>query len=176
MIAVDQSKSMFVPRFRPNPSDITRRHRLEICVGGGINFSFGYKKYLFLSLKQYPGAADLVLTQLFEIIFASITSNTGACRSRVLHIHADNTAKENKNQWMLAFCGWLLLLGWFDRIRVSFLIAGHTYNEIDSVIFAALHKQANFQGSVTIFDVLMKFWPHLPKDTTPVWIESIYDW
>jgi hypothetical protein len=174
MMCVDQSKSIFLPRFRPPLAAVTRKHRLELRVGGGLNFSNGNQKYLYVSLASWETTADLVCTQLLEMIVASITSKGSACRSRRLHIHADNSGKENKNQWVIAFCGWLLWLGWFDEAELSFLVVGHTANEDDSVVFSPLHKHAGFATCLSLYDVLKKARQSMSDDTHFIVVDSIW--
>jgi hypothetical protein len=170
---VDQSKSIFTPRTRPPISQMSRRHRLEVRVGGGINFSIG-ANYIFFSLAAWPAAGDLVMTQTFEMIHASVTSESPASRARTLRIHVDGTSKENKHQWLWAFCGWLLQLGWYDVIAVTFLPVGHTENKVDSLVFSRMHKHATFQGVQSLFDVVTKAATHLPKPHHIVIIDSLY--
>jgi hypothetical protein len=174
-VAVDQSKSVYVPRFRPPIAVCTRKHRLEIKVGGGINFSFNNIKYIFFNLASWGSNVDLVLTQLFEMIWASVTADHSVARSRTLHIHADNCVRENKNQVTFAFCAWMLHLNWFDEVLLSFLLVGHTGNEIDSVIFSSMHKHASFENMLTFFDVALKASQHLPRPRQMVVIDSIYN-
>lgn len=173
MLSVDQSKSIFAPRTRPPISGMSRRHRLEVRVGGGINFSTR-QNYIFFSLAAWPAAGDLAMTMIFEMAYASITSESPTSRARSLRIHVDGTSKEHKHQWLWAFCGWLLSLGWYDEVIVTFLVVGHTENEVDSVIFSRMHKHATFQGVESFFDVVTKAATHLPKPHHIVIVDSLY--
>jgi hypothetical protein len=152
---------------------MSRRHRLEVRVGGGINFSTG-ANYIFFSLAAWPAAGDLVMTQIFEMVHASVTSESPASRARSLRIHIDSTSKENRHQWMWAFGGWMLQLGWYDVVEVTFLVVGHTENKVDSLIFSRMHKHATFQGVQSVFDVVTKAATHLPKPHHIVIIDSLY--
>jgi hypothetical protein len=51
--------------------------------------------------------------------------------ARVLFVQLDNTTTENKNHMLLAFLSLLVELGYFERIIVSFLVVGHTHEDID---------------------------------------------
>lgn len=176
MLCVDQSKPIFIPRLRPPLGGLTRKHRLEVRAGGGIAFSFDNTKYLFLSLASWSTTADVVITQLFEMISATVTADHAACRSRHLHIHADNAGKENKNQYIFAFLGWLLLLRWYDTAELSFLVVGHTANEDDSLVFSPMHKHASFESIMTLFDLIMKIQQSLGTQSEVCIIESLYNW
>jgi len=43
----------------------------------------------------------------------------------------DNTAKDNKNKYVLAFAGWLAFRRFFRRVHVGCLSVGHTHEDID---------------------------------------------
>ena len=62
----------------------------------------------------------------------------------VLRIQADNCRRENKNKYMFAYCASLVALGYFREVRLSFLIVGHTHEDIDqqfSIISGVLNRQ-----------------------------------
>ena len=48
-----------------------------------------------------------------------------------LKIQALNTIRENKNIYMFSMCATLVGLGFFQKVHLCFLIAGHTYEDID---------------------------------------------
>ena len=48
-----------------------------------------------------------------------------------LHIQADNCSQEKKNKYMFAFCACFVALGHFREVQLSFLIVGHTHDDID---------------------------------------------
>jgi hypothetical protein len=59
-------------------------------------------------------------------------------------LQLDNTSKENKNQFVLAWLQTLVDTGVFETIYVSFLPVGHTHEDIDqrfSVVSRALRKE-----------------------------------
>ena len=49
----------------------------------------------------------------------------------ILCIQADNCARENKNKFLLGLCATLVGLGYFEEVRVGFLLVGHTHSDID---------------------------------------------
>ena len=48
-----------------------------------------------------------------------------------LRIQTDNCTRENKNIYMFALCATLVGLGFFQEVELSFLIVGHTHEDID---------------------------------------------
>eukprot|EP00808_Paulinella_micropora_P021766 g66951.t1 len=136
-----------------------RKSKLEVNFGGGINFSISQEnhiKYFFVYFSHFTKDANLVLTQLFFMIWAQLTSDFAASRSAELRIHVDNTAAENKNQWLFSFAGWLLLLLLFKKVFLTFLPVGHTGNEVDSSVFGSVKDKCKmvpgflwFEGKIS---------------------------
>lgn len=62
-----------------------------------------------------------------------------------LFIQADNCWRENKNQTVFAFCAWLVAHNLFKEVRFSFLIKGHTHEDIDQ-LFVALATYLKTRG------------------------------
>jgi hypothetical protein len=49
----------------------------------------------------------------------------------ILYIQANNCAWENKNKFLFGLCATLVGLGYFEEVRVGFLLVGHTHFDID---------------------------------------------
>ena len=80
-----------------------------------------------------------VVTSLAKVL-DDVRSRKGSLPP-VLRIQADNYGRENKNKYMFAYCASLVALGYFREVRLSFLIVGHTHEDIDqqfSIIFGVL--------------------------------------
>lgn len=54
-------------------------------------------------------------------------------RQIVLHIQADNCSKECKNNCLLRHCAWQVALRRLKATQISFLISGHSHEDIDSL-------------------------------------------
>ena len=98
LLAVDQSLSRYLPRLSPPPTKLVRQHRLELRVGGGIDFSADNNHILFFSLASFPKDTNLILTQLWSMIVAAKGSARPVSQARRLRVQMDNCAAENKNQ------------------------------------------------------------------------------
>eukprot|EP00808_Paulinella_micropora_P014789 g52101.t1 len=156
-IAVDQTTlEQGIPSHHPPKKLFDRKNKLEVNFGGGINFSISQEnhiKYFFVYFSHFTKDANLVLTQLFFMIWVQLTSDFAASRSAELRIHVDNTAAENKNQWLFSFAGWLLLLLLFKKVFLSFLPVGHTGNEVDSSVFGSVKDKCKVSDIVCLFDI-----------------------
>ena len=51
----------------------------------------------------------------------------------VLFLQIDNWWRENKNNYVFAFCALLVELGVFRKVKVGFLIVGHTHEDVDQL-------------------------------------------
>ena len=62
----------------------------------------------------------------------------------LLRIQADNCDRENQIKYVFGLCATLVGLGYFSEVQLSFLIVGHTHEDIDqrfSVISGVLKRQ-----------------------------------
>lgn len=66
----------------------------------------------------------------------------------------DNTCKENKNNLMVKYLGFLVHHGVFDEVRVLFLLVGHTHSVIDQR-FSVISRELSAQDAYTL-DQLVK--------------------
>ena len=56
-----------------------------------------------------------------------------------LYLQLDNSTKDNKNKYLMAFLSFLTARGVFKEIQVGFLLVGHTHEDIDAY-FSHLSK------------------------------------
>ena len=86
--------------------------------------------------------SNQVITSIMNVI-NDVRDRRGGLLPLVLCIQADNCGRENKNQYMFAFCASLVGLGYFAEVYLSFLLVGHTHKDIDqrfSVISSTLKR------------------------------------
>ena len=51
----------------------------------------------------------------------------------VLYVQLDNTTRENKNSTVFSYLSMLVERGIFKKIKVNFLLVGHTHDHIDQM-------------------------------------------
>lgn len=56
-----------------------------------------------------------------------------------LTLQLDNSGKDNKNQMVMAFYRELVSRGVFEKIQMSFLMVGHTHQDIDALFYRVSH-------------------------------------
>ncbi len=89
----------------------------------------GVAFYTFLTFPTYVHASGLTWTG-FLCVLESLRK-AGRPIPPILFLQLDNAGRDNKNQFALAFLGYMVHVGIFKRIYVNFLPVGHTHGEID---------------------------------------------
>ena len=87
-------------------------HRTHIT--GVINHAYGGSD--FIDLCRWPHDANLVLSALMNVI------SRRELLPDVLYLQLDNTARENKNQYVMGFLALLVEMGVFKEVSSFFLI------------------------------------------------------
>jgi len=140
-LIIDYSNPLPLPTHSPVPKAwMHYGNRFTMVLGGLIDHSHG--KHLFLHPQPFwPKDANLVISTLFHHIRARLLTNTTPnTRPSVLYLQADNCAAENKNVYMLAFLSLLVSLDVFQEVYLSFLLVGHTHEDIDQLFSTAQTK------------------------------------
>jgi hypothetical protein len=73
----------------------------------------------------------VTIQALFDTLVQLMEDNDWAKLPEVLYLQLDNTTKQNKGRYLLAFLALLVEAGTFRKIIVSFLPVGHTHEDID---------------------------------------------
>jgi hypothetical protein len=96
----------------------------------------------------------------------------------VLRIQADNCGRENKNIYVLGLYATLVALGFFKEIQLSFLIVGHTHEDIDqcfSSISSAL-KHRDIDSMKELLHVIRSRPTHTEPFVHAEHLECIRNW
>ena len=73
-----------------------------------------------------------------------------------LYLQLDNSAKDNKNPYLMAFLSMLTARGVFKEIQVGFLLVGHTHEDIDAY-FSHLSKALKSKNTFVVADLMKAF-------------------
>ena len=73
-----------------------------------------------------------------------------------LFLQLDNSAKDNKNRYVIAFCSLLTTRRVFKEVTLGFLIFGHTHEDID-VHFSYLSKLLKMKNTYVLADLMKTF-------------------
>ena len=73
-----------------------------------------------------------------------------------LFLQLDNSAKDNKNRYVMAFCLLLTAQRIFKEVTVGFLVVGHTHEDIDAH-FSYLSKLLKMKNTYVLADLMKAF-------------------
>jgi hypothetical protein len=77
---------------------------------------------------------------------------------QVLYLQLDNTSHENKNQIVFGYLSMLDELGIFQKVKVGFLLVGHTHDHIDQMFnhFSVTLKRENVVSLPSLIECIKK--------------------
>jgi hypothetical protein len=75
---------------------------------------------------------------------------------RKLFLQLDNSAKDNKNKFVMAFYSLLTARHIFKEVMVGFLVVGHTHEDIDAY-FSYLSKLVKRRNTYVLADLMKAF-------------------
>ncbi|XP_046582541.1 uncharacterized protein LOC124289914, partial [Haliotis rubra] len=89
-----------------------------------------------------PGDANVTCTVLLYVLSRIAQLNHGHL-PETLYLQADNSPKDNKNKTVLYFLALLVKLKIFKKVKLSFLMVGHTHEDVDQLfsVFARELRQ-----------------------------------
>ncbi|XP_062621696.1 uncharacterized protein LOC134283269 [Saccostrea cucullata] len=122
---MDQSKTA-IPHFVHASKFTSSMWKLRTHLVGVIIHGIGI--YGFFDLFEYSHSTNLTLSILLSVFYSLRDS-----MPNVLYLQMDNCARENKNRYLLAFFCFLVEVGLFRKIKISFLMVGHTHEDVDQV-------------------------------------------
>jgi hypothetical protein len=74
----------------------------------------------------------------------------------ILYLQVDNTCKQNKSRFLMAYLGELIRAGVFREVYVSFLPVGHTHEDIDQM-FSRFAMGIRVRDTVTMEEMISVF-------------------
>ena len=164
---MDQSKTN-LPHFGPNPSKSMntiwriKTHLTGVIVHGQRD-AYGY-----FDLGQYPHDSNMTISILMNVLNAYETLPP------TLYLQLDNCGRENKNRFVLAFLSMLVERGIFRKVKLGFLMVGHTHEDIDQMFSCyARHLQRN--KAITMDALVAGFEAAYSPRPTGIIVEKVWD-
>ncbi|KAL3682798.1 hypothetical protein R1sor_000820 [Riccia sorocarpa] len=93
----------------------------------------------------------------------------------VFMLQMDNSAKDNKNVHVLAFCSELVIRGVFETVGVNFLMVGHTHEDVD-VLFSKVSAQTINKDVLTLPALMAEIWDSETMHPVPLLLEEVADY
>ncbi|XP_019628130.1 PREDICTED: uncharacterized protein LOC109472715 [Branchiostoma belcheri] len=170
---MDQEATL-LPHYAQTTKDDHGLWRLKTQVTGAL--SHGERKcYARVDHMQYPHDTNLTLNFLTDILVQAAEEKEGHLPP-VLYIQMDNKAGECKNRWILAYCCALVHLDIVKKVKVSYLMVGHTHEDIDQ-LFSKIQSLLRRKSATTmdaLLQVIEESYTPKPKATT-IHANSMFD-
>jgi len=94
---------------------------------------------------------------------------------RRLHLQLDNTSKDQKNKYFLAFIAFLVASSVFDTIELMFLQPGHTHEDVDQM-FSCFARRLQAHPAYTIPDLMDCLETSYTPQPEVVLVDSVIDY
>ena len=122
----DQSR-FHLPHFRRKSHETAGGAKIGLHLMGCL--AHGRASYAFTVLPHVKQGANATIHVLHRVLLD--TYRREGRLPDVLYLQLDNTTKQCKNKYVMAWCGLLVTWGVFREVLVSFLPVGHTHEDID---------------------------------------------
>ncbi|XP_066926716.1 uncharacterized protein [Clytia hemisphaerica] len=119
---MDQQK-LLLPRLNNLSKAFSDAFKLKTHLTGALDH--GQKPFCKLDLFQWPHDSNLTLN-ILVLILSRRTSLPDT-----LYLQMDNCYRECKNQYVVSFLALLVHLEVFKKIKLNFMMKGHTHDDID---------------------------------------------
>lgn len=170
---MDQNTTM-VPRIRQTVKNIEHRFvKTHLC--GALVHGIGLYCDVWFGAHHKHDSNQVVSTLLHVI--GDVLRRKGFLPP-TLRIQADNCTRENKNIYMFAMCATLVGLGFFQEVELSFLIVGHTHEDIDqrfSCISNTL-KRSDVNSLKEMFTLIERGTSPTEAFVSVRLLENVWDW
>ncbi|GBG82102.1 hypothetical protein CBR_g34382 [Chara braunii] len=135
---MDQSKSV-LPHFTEVPKDskLKEGNFVKVHVVGAKVPGLSSNASATVFFDNFKSDSNCMLIVLHRQI-----SQLPVPFPSVLYLTLDNTSKENKNKFVLSYLVFLVKMRVFSKVKLNFLLVGHTHEDIDQMFSCFSRKQA----------------------------------
>jgi len=124
---MDQKKTL-LPHFVRTPKKLQEENFIQFHLVGCMVFNEKMFPRVFFTTPNIHNDANLTITIIHDVV-----THWSGILPEVLYLQLDNTSRENKNQVLFGYLNMLVELGIFKKIKVGFLLVGHTHDHIDQM-------------------------------------------
>lgn len=165
-------KTTAVPHFVRDSKTSNGAWKLLTHVTGAIVHGRG--QHCYVDVNEVPHDSNLSIMVLLLIL-----QRYADQLPKVLYLQMDNCGRENKNKYVFAFLCLLVELEVFEKVKVSFLMVGHTHEDIDQM-FSRISTRINRLNIYTLDDLIKQVPLAFQKaNTTAERLSGVYntrDW
>ena len=165
------------PYFREKTSSSQSMWKVGLHVMGAI--VHGRLAYCYTILDTVPLGGNVTIDILHRVLAAEFDKNGDL--PPVLYLQLDNTSRQCKNKYVMAWLAYLVHIGVFKEVYVSFLPKGHTHEDIDQMFsrIAAYLRKHDCPSPRAFLDCIRSAYTY--KKTVPTvehltHVANISDW
>lgn len=125
---MDQKKTR-LPHWPRPPKSIDESCLVQLHVVGCLVFNGELHSRVFLNYPNLHNDGNLTVTILQRVLNEWEQRPGGL--PPVFYLQLDNTSRENKNNLLMTYLHMLVKKKVFKKIKVGFLLVGHTHDQID---------------------------------------------
>ena len=133
---MDQKKTR-LPHWPRPPKNVDESSLIQLHLVGCLVTCVQKQAMVFLNYPTLHNDGNLTIT-----IIQHVLKEWDGRLPSILYLQLDNTARENKNNLLLAYLNMLVRKRIFKKIKLGFLIVGHTHDTIDQM-FSKFSKKLN---------------------------------
>ncbi|WAR29289.1 hypothetical protein MAR_002857 [Mya arenaria] len=168
---MDQAKTR-LPRFSVYSKADAHLHKMQQHVTG-IKVHNTNQTYLMTWTDTLHPDANVTINALVHVLH-DISKETGRL-PEVLYIQMDNSGKDNKNVFIILFMAWLVRRRVFRKVKIGFLMVGHTHEDIDQV-FSRVSSHLRRQEVLTLPNLHKEMQDSQHPSPITTHLEGIFDY
>ncbi|XP_060595320.1 uncharacterized protein LOC132749532 [Ruditapes philippinarum] len=169
---MDQAKTR-LPNFAVYSKVDAQLNKMQHHVTG-VKVHSIEKTFILTWTDMFHPDCNVTLNTLVYVLHAVSLENDGRMPP-TLYLQADNSGKDNKNSFVMVFLAWLIKVKIFKKVKLGFLMVGHTHEDIDQV-FSRISTHQSHVDAPTLPDLHKA----IRDSTTPAPVVSsltgIYDY
>ena len=156
----DGPKKTELPHFLRCPKNMDEKYFIPIHVVGCLVINGTLKSKVFLNYPNLHNDSNLTIHVIQHVL-----NQWEGPPPPVLYLQLDNTSRENKNKYVMAYLNMLVTKKIFKKIKIGFLLVGHTHDQIDQMFSrfsTKLNKQRAFRLE-TLEEIIMDSYKPKPE-------------
>ncbi|XP_078574037.1 uncharacterized protein LOC144860600 [Branchiostoma floridae x Branchiostoma japonicum] len=128
--SMDQNKT-FLPHFATLTKSKSNLKPLKFHLTGVL--AHGQKKsFIYAWTPKFHMDTNITVNVLISVL-QDLSKGYGGHLPGTLYLQLDNSAKECKNKYIIAFCAWLVKRQIFRKVKLGYLMPGHTHEDVDQM-------------------------------------------
>ncbi|CAH1271076.1 LAMB1 [Branchiostoma lanceolatum] len=168
--SMDQNKSA-IPQFDTETKLQASLKPLRVHLTGALVHG-QQRAFVYAWTEKFRMDTNITVNVLISILLELAKDYNGHLPN-TLYLQLDNSAKECKNKYIIAFAAWLVHLRVFRKVKLGYLMPGHTHEDVDQM-FSRFSTHLDKRNAATIPELFQRltdaYTPHAEcKLMTSMW-------